>query len=180
MKKLVVVFLLIVFAACSSLKVSSDYDSQTDFTKYKTYTFSEDVAKLPVQPLNRDRIIKAVENEMAAKGFTKSESNPDMLVDLNVKAVQRTEATATNTGGMYGGGFRYGYGGGYSTTQISYNEYVDGTLFVNMVDNASQKIVWQGRATKTLDEDASAEKREKNINYAIKTIFTKYPPLKKK
>ena len=64
--------------------------------------------------------------------------------------------------------------------KISYDQYVDGTLFVNMVDNTSQKIVWQGRATKTLDLDASAEKREKNINYAVKTIFTKYPPVKKK
>ena len=96
------------------MKVSSD--SQADFAKYKTYTFSEDALKLPVEQLNRDRIIKAVETEMAAKGFTKSESNPDMLVDLNVKTVQRTEATATNTGGMYGRGSRYGYGGGYSTT----------------------------------------------------------------
>lgn len=180
MKKLVVVFLLLAFAACSSLKVSSDYDSQADFAKYKTYSFTEEVAKLPVDQLNRDRIIKAVETEMAAKGFTKSDSNPDMLVDLNIKAVQRTEATATNMGGGYGYGMRYGYGGGYSTTQISYDQYVDGTLFVSFVDNAAQKIFWQGRATKTIDEDASAEKREKNISYAVKQIFTKYPPLKKK
>jgi hypothetical protein len=41
------------------------------------------------------------------------------------------------------------------------------------VDNASQKIVWQGRATKTLDEDISAEKREHNINYAVKENFFK-------
>jgi hypothetical protein len=177
MKKLIVVFLLLAFAACSSLKVSSDYDSQADFSKYKTYSFTEEVAKLPVDQLNRDRIIKAVETEMTAKGFTKSESSPDMLVDLNVKTQQRTEATATNTGGMYG---RYGYGGGFSTTQVSYNQYVDGTLFVSFIDNTAQKIFWQGRATKTIDEDASAEKREKNISYAVKQIFTKYPPLKKK
>ncbi len=177
MKKLIVAFLILAFAACSSLKVSSDYDSQADFAKYKTYKFTDEVAKLPVDQLNRDRIIKAVETEMTAKGFTKSESNPDMLVDLNIKAQQRTEATATNTGGMYG---RYGYGGGFSTTQISYNQYLDGTLFVSFIDNTAQKIFWQGRATKTIDEDASAEKREKNINYAVKEIFTKYPPLKKK
>jgi hypothetical protein len=45
-----------------------------------------------------------------------------------------------------------------------------------MVDAAKQQIVWQGRATKTLDENASAEKRDKNINYAIQQIFLKYPP----
>jgi hypothetical protein len=49
-----------------------------------------------------------------------------------------------------------------------------------MVDKATEKIVWQGRGTKTVDEDASAEKRETNINTGVKMIFSKYPPAKKK
>jgi hypothetical protein len=83
-----------------------------------------------------------------------------------------------NTGGYYG---RYGYGGGFGTTQINYNTYMDGTLFINVVDKTSEKIVWQGRGTKTIDENASPEKREKNINYAVKSIYYKYPvkPIKK-
>ena len=79
----------------------------------------------------------------------------------------------------YGGPWRYGYAGGFSTTQINYNEYIEGTLFVNIVDKSVEKIVWQGRATKTLDENADADKRESNINAAVKQIFTKYPPAKK-
>lgn len=170
---------MIGLAACSSLKVSYDYDKQADFTKYKTYAFTEEALKLPVGDLNRDRILKAIETELAAKGMTKSDS-PDALIDIHVKAEEKVDATATTTPtyGGYGYG-RYGYGGGFSTTQINYNEYIEGTLFVNMVDAAAQKIVWQGRATKTIDEDATAEKREQNINTAVKQIFTKYPPAKK-
>jgi hypothetical protein len=48
-------------------------------------------------------------------------------------------------------------------------------LFINAIDKSSEKIVWQGRGTKTIDEDASPEKREKNINYAVKSIFNNYP-----
>ena len=44
-----------------------------------------------------------------------------------------------------------------------------------MVDNSSQKIVWQGRGTKTLVENASPEKREANINNGVAEIFTKFP-----
>jgi hypothetical protein len=182
MKRIVFVVFVAVLTACSSLKVTYDYDGQADFTKYKTYTFSQEALKLPIQQLNRDRLLKAIETELAAKGFTKSEDNPDALIDLHVKAEEKMDATATTTGpGMYGGGYygRYGYGGGFSTTHIDYNKYVEGTLFVDLVDNASQKIVWQSRATKTLDEDVSAEKREQNINYAVKQIFSKYPPAKK-
>ena len=180
MKKILLLPLLLVLASCSSLKVTHDYDSQADFTKYKTFAFSEDAMKLPVGDLNRDRILKAVETEMTAKGFTKSDA-PDVLIDIHVKAEEKEDATATTTGSGYRGGYygRYGYGGGFSTTQINYNEYIEGTLFVNMVDKGTEKIVWQGRATKTIDEDVSAQKREQNINYAVKQIFIKYPPAKK-
>ena len=181
MKKYLPIFLIVILSACSSLKVSYDYDKQADFAKYKTYTFSEDALNLKINQLNRDRILNAIDTEMAAKGFTKTDSNPDVLVDVHVRAEQKVDATATTTPTYgYGGPWRYGYGGGFSTTQINYNEYVEGTLFINLVDRATEKIAWQGRATKTLDEDASAEKREQNINTAVKQIFTKYPPTGKK
>lgn len=176
MKRSVIISILLTAVACSSIKVSSDYDKNADFAKYKTYAYSEDAKSLGVNSLNRDRIFEAIDKEMAAKGFTKSD-NPDIWVDLQLKAEKKVDATATSTGPGYGYGYgRYGYGGGFSTTSINYNEYVEGTLFVNMVDVSTEKIVWQGRGTKTIDEDASADKREKNINYAIQQIFTKYPP----
>ncbi len=176
------IYLLIVIAAfvtsCSPITVSYDYDKSTDFNKYKTYAFTEESTKLPVGDLNRDRLLKAVDAELTARGLTKSD-NPDALIDLDVKAKERTEATATNNGGMYRG--RYGYGGGFTTTTIDYNTYVDGTLFINLIDKSTEKLVWQGRGTKTLEENTSPEKKEANINNAVKMIFAKYPvmPVKK-
>ena len=67
-------------------------------------------------------------------------------------------------------------GGRFSTTTINYDTYVDGTLFVDMIDAKKNQLVWQGRGTKTVDPDASQKKREENINYAVKLIFEKYPP----
>lgn len=97
---------ILLFAACSSLKVTYDYDSQTDFTKFKTYAYSEDALKLPVGDLNRDRVFAAIDRELAAKGFSKSD-NPDVLIDLHVRAEQKTEAVANTTGpGYYGGPWR--------------------------------------------------------------------------
>lgn len=173
MKKLFLISLVAVMASCSSVQTSYDYDKQADFSKYKTFAFSEDALNLPIEQLNRDRILKAVETELTAKGFTKS-ATPDVLIDLQVKAKQETEAVATNTGGYYGG--RYGFAGGYGTTRVDYNEYTVGSLFINMVDKKTDKIVWQGRGSKTIDENASAEKRDMNINNGVKAIFMKYPP----
>ncbi len=165
--------LMIIAVSCSSVKTSYDYDKQVDFTKYKTYTFTEEAMKLPINELNRDRILKAIETEITAKGFTKTDS-PDALIDVMVKTAQRTEAVANSIGG-YGYG-RYGFAGGMSSTTVSYNQYTDGTLFINLIDKGTEKIVWMGRGTKTLDENASADKREANINYAVKLIFYHYPP----
>jgi Domain of unknown function (DUF4136) len=180
MKKLFF-FAAVIMTSCSSVKVSYDFDKQVDFTKYKTYAFTQESLNLGVDQLNRDRLINAVETELKAKGFTKSD-NPDVLIDMYITAKKRTEAVANTTGtGGYGGYYgRYGYGGGFSssTTSVSYNDYIDGTLLINMVDKSTEKITWQGKGTKTLDENANAAKKESNINYAVKQIFMNYPPKK--
>jgi len=176
MKKYVLIPFLLVVMACSTMKVTYDYDKQVDFAKFKTFTFSEETMNLGIDQLNRDRILKAVETELAAKGFSKSE-NPDAIVDIFIKGEKIQTATATTTG--YGGRYRYGYGGGFSTTQIDYDTYIEGTMFIILVDKSTQKIVWQGTGVKTIDENASPEKREKNINYSVKQIMTNYPPKSK-
>ena len=173
MKRLSIVFFVLALSACSSTQISYDMDKSVDFAKFKTYAFTPETSKIPIQELNRNRLIAATEKQLAARGFSKSE-NPDVLVDILVKAKMKQEAVTTGTGG-YGYGYRYGWGGGGGTTTTQINDYVEGTLFINMISN--EKLVWQGRAVKTLDENQSPEKRERNINYAVEDVFRKYPVL---
>ncbi|HPE76341.1 MAG TPA: DUF4136 domain-containing protein [Draconibacterium sp.] len=176
MKKYLLILVLFAFVGCASLKIGYDYDKTADFSKYKTFAISEETMKITnLNQLNRDRLINAAKAEMAAKGFTES-SNPDVILDLRVKGNEVQTATATTTGG-YGYGYgRWGYGGGFSTTQVNYDKYVEGSLFITLVDKATEKIVWQGTGKKTIDENASPEKKEASINNAVKQIFTNYPP----
>jgi hypothetical protein len=164
----------ILVASCATIKVTSDYDRTAQFESYKTYAFTQEALNLNIDELNRNRVINAVEKEMGLKGFTKSDT-PDVLVDL--KLVAKTMHTATaNTSGGYGAGYRYGWGGGFTTTTINYDSYQEGTLFIDMIDVDKNQLVWQGRGVDTLDPDASAEKRESKINYAVQQIFSQYPP----
>lgn len=179
MKNLLILSIILTIAvSCSSIKISSDFDRSAGFASYKTYAFTQEALNLPLDDINKGRVLKAIESELALKGFTKTSATPDVLIDVNIKAVQQTTATASTsgTGGYYGRGYRYGYGGGFTTTTINYDTYTDGTLFIDMIDAQKQQLVWQGRGTKTLDPEASQQKREENINYAVKQIFTKYPP----
>lgn len=174
MKKLLLpIFILLVAASCATVKISSDFDKTAPFSGYKTYAFTPEALNLNINELNRNRLITAIENELSLKGFTKSQ-NPDVLIDLKITGEHKQTATATSTGGY--GYYGYRWGGGMGTTTINYDSYLEGTLFVEMVDAAKKQLVWQGRGVGTVDPEASAEKREKNINYAVKQIFATYPP----
>lgn len=167
-----------ILGACSSVRVSSDFDREANFAAYKKYAFTKEALELPVGDLNRKRILQAVTNELEAKGFTASDQ-PDVWIDLNVKTEQKENATAT-TVSPYGTryGYRWGMGVGFSTTNINIEQYVEGTLFVDMIDVSKKQLVWQGRGVGTIDPDADPEKKEQRINNAVKQIFTKYPPIK--
>ena len=180
MKPFYFTLLVATVIACASVTTSFDYDKTADFSKFKTYAFDEHASKLPeINQLDRDRILAAIDVEMAKRGFTKSDSSPDALVDVFIKTEEEMTATATNTGGY--GRYGYGYGWGGGTTHVDYNKYTKGTLFISLIDRAADKIAWQGRGSKTLNENVKPEKKEQNIKAAVTAIFTKYPkPASKK
>ena len=185
-KNFILLFVLILTGSCGSVKISYDYDKTADFSIYKTFKFTDEALGLALlDDINRNRILKGIEVALAEKGFTQKENNPDVLIDLQVKTKTGTTATATTGGsyGMYSGGYYgygmgypYGWGSGFTTTRINYNTYTDGTLFIDMIDAMTKKLVWQGRGTKTLETNASAEKKEQNLAYFLKQLFMYYPP----
>lgn len=180
MTRIVLLALFVVVASCSSIQVSSDYDKTANFASYKSYTYTEEALNLPVDDLNRRRIIDALDAELAAKGLTKSSSG-DLLVDIKITAEKKQQATATTTGpGYYGAGYAYRWGGGFSTTNINVETYVEGTMFVDLIDASKKQLIWQGRGMRTLDPDATAEQREQRIKDAVKAIMAKYPPAVRK
>ena len=86
--KLLPLLLLFFMASCSSVQVATDYDSSVNFSQFKTYAFMKDgVDKINISDLDKKRILKAIDEELTAKGFTKSE-NPDLLINLFTDAKQ--------------------------------------------------------------------------------------------
>ena len=78
MKKLIPLFMLFLLAYCSSVRVNADYDKKVDFKQYKTYAYIKaNIDKVEISDLDKKRILYAIDDAMAAKGFTKSD-NPDI------------------------------------------------------------------------------------------------------
>jgi len=173
MKNILALGFLAFFMSCSTVRVSSDYARQTDFSQYQTYNYSEASMKLPVQEINRERIMQAIDREMTARGFTKS-NDPEVLVDLHAKAETKQETSAmTDVDDQIN--WAWDYAAGFDGPPVNVYEYVEGTLFVNMVEAVSEKIVWQGIGRGAISGNISPEKREENINRAVSKIFEEYP-----
>jgi len=174
-RMLTVAALVLLPALAQAQKTSFDYDKMADFAKFKTYAF-KDGTKVG-DPLIDKRIVTALETELAAKGLTKNDAKPDLVVVYHVAFDKQKDITAYNTGGY--GGYGYRWGGGWGTTDVRVNEILVGTMVVDMVDASKQEMVWRGMGVKEVDTQAKPEKRDKSINSAVQKILKNYPPKKK-
>jgi hypothetical protein len=171
---------LLVPAAAMAQKVSYDYDKSANFATFKTYAH-KDGTKVG-QELIDERIVAAIDAQMVAKGFTKSEANPDVFVVYHVAFDKQKDISTYSSGysggyGPYGWGYGGGWGGGTTTTQV--RDIVVGTLVVDMADAKKGQLAWRGMAVKEIQTQAKPEKRDKSINETLKKIFKNYPPKQK-
>jgi Domain of unknown function (DUF4136) len=172
---------LLIPALAMAQKTSYDFDKNADFTKFKTYATKEGT---PVgQQLIDDRIVAAIDAAMASKGFTKSASDPDVVVVYHVAFDKQKDISTFSSG--YGGGYGpygYGWGGGWGggTTSTQVRDILIGTLVIDVADAKNKQMVWRGMGVKEVDTTAKPDKRDKSITNAVNKIFKNYPPKVKK
>lgn len=179
MKKNIILLLgVIVLSACSSIKVTTDYDNQVDFSKFKTFAFYKpEIDKSDISDLDKRRILRALESELINQGFTKSD-NPDMLVSFFTKSRERVDVNQNNVGFGFGWGWNpWMMNGGMNNVNVS--QFTEGTLFVDFIDKEKKELIWQGIGTGALRIE-NREKKEARINEFVKEIISRFPPQKKK
>lgn len=171
----IAIFALMLFTSCgTSIKVLSDYDTKATFSNYKTFAFYKPgIDKADISDLDKKRIMRAIESELTAKGFTKSNS-PDVVISFFTKSRERININNNQLG--YGYGFGYWnpwWFGGINNTNV--NQYTEGTLFIDLIDKSTNDLVWQGIGSAPLRK-LSAEKKEAHIKLLVKEILGAYPP----
>jgi hypothetical protein len=171
---------LLVPALALAQKTTYDFDKTADFASFKTYAM-KDGTKVG-QPLIDERIVAAIDAQMAAKGLTKSDANPDVVVVYHVAFDKQKDISTYSSGygGGYGAyGYRYGGGWGGGTTSTQVRDILVGTLVIDMADAKKGQVVWRGMGVKEVDTTAKPDKRDKSINNAVTKIFKNYPPKQK-
>ena len=180
MKTLTVAIAALVLApALIAQKVTYDYEKTANFAAFKTYAF-KDGTKVGQQLID-DRIVAAIDKQLAAKGLTKSESAPDLFVVYHVAFDKEKDISTYSSG--YGGGYGpygWGWGGGMATTTTQVRDILVGTLVIDLADAKKGQLAWRGMGVKEVNTTANPEKRDKSINDAVQKIFKNYPPKVKK
>ena len=171
--------LLTIPALLLAQKVSYDYEKTANFAGFKTYAHKEGTKV--GQSLIDDRIVAAIDTQLAAKGLTKSESNPDVYVVYHVAFDKQKDISTFSSGygggyGPYGWGWGGGWAGGMSTTTTQVRDILMGTLVIDIADAKKSQLAWRGMGVKEVNTQAKPEKRDKSINEAVKKIFKNYPP----
>lgn len=179
MKKLKLLFpvvaLLLLVTSCISVRVVSDYDKEANFNSYKTFAFYKTgIDQVEISDLDKKRILRAIEKEMMAKGFVKSE-NPDLLVNIQTKANKRVDIN-NNAYFGWGWGFQpWFWGGGVPLNTVTTR--TEGVLYIDLIDTKQKELVWQGRGSGNLNGSGKMEKKEARIQEFVAEIMKEYPPM---
>ncbi len=168
---------------CSTVSVSADYDKKVDFRSYKTFTL------LPwnphndsiVSPFTKERILAALKNEMAKRGYIYEPDIKKAELGVNTFILTKEKTDYQVYSNYYGGyGYYYGYpwawygpvGPAYNTS-VQQRDYIEGTVIIDVFDTKQKKLIWQGIGVGELDPDKHV--KEGKISKIISQIMYKYP-----
>ena len=161
--------------ACSSLKVTHDYDMTYDFTKLKTYDWAATQKGNEKEELTMRRIERSIDGNLQAKGYVRSSEAPDLLV--SVVGVRRTVtggSVSVGTGVAVPVGNRASLALGIGKSVPRTSE--EGTLVISFTEASSGTLVWQGTASGATKQGASPEEQQKRIDSVIAELLKKFPP----
>lgn len=187
MKTLWIIALLLTGGLAARAQVSTDYDKNVDFTKYKTYAWLKPDIKVGSNPLYQsDLITRNIQQDVAAelgkRGLRQVSANPDLLIGFHTYTEQKTQTYNNNTGpllypGGFIGGWRY-FPYGYGNWPYAWNnniqtvQYTEGTLVLDFVDAKTNMLVWRGAVQGAVN---NPNKIEKEVAKGVRKALKKYP-----
>ena len=160
--------------SCSSITTQYDYERGEDFSRFKTYSFLPVPAELAQNQLVVKRIGRAIIQNLATKGLTETDSNPDLNIAVYTQVKDKVSVTSYGYG--YAPYYSFGYWGHGMGGGTDVSQYEEGTLIIDLVDAQAKEMVWRGMASKALPSAPTPEKIDKIIDNVVAKIFEKYPP----
>lgn len=175
-------FLLTAFAAgCASPKIGYDYDHSANFNAYRTYEWipGEQERTGDRRVDNSEvtiRLRTAIGAQLRLRGYTTpAVGKPDFYVAYHVVVKDMipdvshhfsgerapTPPTRSSSGAPTGGELQ---------------PYTTGTLLIDIIDAASNKLAWRGTAAGDVDPGLTSEERDERIRTIVHEMLSHFPP----
>lgn len=167
--------------------VRTDYNHQTDFSKYHTYSWGK---VQTTDPFYVARIQQAVNQQLQSKGWQLAPSGGSVTIFAtdNLHNQQETQTMYNGLGGgPWGGGWGggwgwggWGWGGGWAgpgglgeATTTTTTQPVS-NLVIDLFESSSKNLLWRGLATQNLSTNAA--RNTKSLDNDIANMFKGFPP----
>jgi hypothetical protein len=176
---------VVIFAGCAG-NAHIEKDKNADFSKYQTYAWvdkpdTKENRKKSRHDLTETNVRNAVNTELQKKGWRESNANPDviinyeLLVEKNQKEQQDPVYSQPYSRSYYSRRTGRLYTFYYPSQFMGYDSYSttvkEGTVTITMIDNRTDKTVWQGWATTELNSNKITGKE---IDRNVRSIFKKF------
>jgi hypothetical protein len=176
-------------AACTpSPKIGFDFDRGVNFSAYHTYAWlSADQERTGDRRADSSavdmRIRIAVGAQLRLKGYEAlSEGTPDFYVAYHVGLKDSSPSISAQyySDGMAGHAFVHSAdtrtAGKSPPPANDPPSYLTGSLLIDIVDAASQKLVWRGSAAGEVDPGLTSQQRDERTKAMVQKILSHFPP----
>lgn len=167
--------LTVSFVRAQDVTIDSETKPNTDFSKFKTYTWASQVDSQSDQGqyfLNdltlKKQIKDAVSYAMDGRGYQLTRQNPDLIVNFRVFDKPTTIKGYTGSNSGYFNANEVQGLGDEQDIQVK-----EGTILVNIIDTKTSQAVWRGLAS-GLTSDNAFNRQESKVREAVNLIFNKY------
>lgn len=174
-------FLLL--SACQSTKIKVDYDSKTNFTLFKSFTFvdnnkqEDDVVVVPLEnPILTGRIKSAIKEQLTLQGFSYQAEGADLLIDFHFTQQEKQSNSSFSIGiggSSYGGSRSSGVSVG-TTVPINSDADIETTIIIDF--SANNQPIWHGKDSYVADADFTSAQRDEKVTETVAKLLAEFPP----
>lgn len=175
MKNLHYLLIILLVISCAPIRVSLDYERNTDFSKYKTYNYYSDINS-GMSELDTKRLFDAINEKLKEKGFSISDQ-PDFFIDIKSSEYRENQRSTVGLG--MGGTGRHVGGGvsiGIPIGQANFSRQIQ----FDFVDEQGAGLFWQALSESNYNPNGTPENRESLIKAIVHKVLDGFPPKSKK
>ena len=162
----VLAVLLLIGCSTTRVKTGTTYDPSMNFADYRTFAQAPPPASVAAMPgyseITGRQVQERIANNLEQKGFRPARwDEADLQVSFTLGGQPRQDIESWGGWGWYGPG------------EVTTENYVEGSLVIDMADRVRQRLVWHGYGSEDVFSQAAGEEA---LMKAVDAVLEKFPP----